>query len=1388
MQYLHINNLVFYYIGKRYYYYSERRIFGSLDLWIFGSLTIEREKREEREERRERRERERARARARRIIELYFFCFLFFVFCVASIHYVLLIMDAKADEPRMESIEIGYPSPSNDVDNKGVMNRGLGGKRTGAALAKCQFRAIMRKNFRVFSKQKSLIAQDMMTMIIYYAILIGLSLTTQSTISPSTELRPIMAISNVEFPIQVYQCHYPSSVCQIAFVDTASRSCNGSSPVEKYASEVPMCAHSAISCVCLDDDAAFKNYTSAIAYRAGVVFKNAQANDFADFTVYSSDGYSVFNPEKVKRYQNPKAGGNENSDFLRDKYLPVASQVLLTNRKRATGVDTELLVQMMGKVETETNSAGALMNLPFYMSMLFMYGVLNVVYSIAGERNLKVEKGMFMCGLKPFIYWYGWAVVAAIRQSITILIGFIVTCVLILKEASPLLVLLTYVIFAIYTILFGLFLGTIMTKAKTAQNVLLWGATFMAAPVYANAGVILDVNASAVLPPAVVYLVGAILAPFSFAQTLCAMLLLDSKLDGGATFSNLFVTTRADVSVGANLCCMIGATLLQFAVTEYFMRRKSGPAKTGQGGGDKGEQYGSYQAPGAESSSVAVSIRNLKKSFGDVHAVNGLTVDFCENQVTAFLGHNGAGKTTTMQMLTGLHRPNDGDAFIYGTSITHDMPKIRSRIGVCPQENVLWDILTVEEHVLLFGGLRGFEENEIDVNEILNEVGLAEKRNTNVKSLSGGQKRKLQVALSLVGDPAVVFLDEPTAGMDSEARREVWALIGRKKEGRAIVLTTHQMDEAEILGDKIAIIDKGHLQEQGTPEELKVKYSSGFYINISFGTSANRRGLFEMVKACDSSARIDVKEIVGDDASDAEVKRAELAELDARGKGDITVVIPAGNSGKLASIFAMLEKVQKTGEYDVEFGVTSTSLEDVFVQLANESAAAPMERAGSMKSFSGSSRDFRELKNVDVDIENRGDQSVELRPISTAARLHLLVKLNAGRALRNWVKVLTNTIMPLGMVVVAVIVMSIDFFPTQPDPAIVALNPSAALASPPGSRFTLPLTGSGATFESFKSALEGMEAADASLPRSVDVTDSWNDSGEYKCFNGWLMDSKMCNGSDPIEYNGTSTRVLSEAADAAPLPRVGAVRISGDSIKIVYNYSNTYALPGLVAYAYSALGGSRENSPNFESYPKMPKTPEEQKIRDQVKMQIQSGIAPIMLIFSLPVAAALFAFDVAEERIKGTTHLQTLMGVKMHEMWFARFIFDYSQTFLVSSITVALFAAADTYLGNIETLIFLCVFFGACLPVAYMIQYTADTPQKAIGAVSTFFLITGILGYLPFYILNFPGIDRMGHFIVMPFNLVTRCLQIITHIHGYRDRRNIIKPAMTDKNIQPAVV
>ncbi|CAG7837226.1 unnamed protein product [Allacma fusca] len=217
-----------------------------------------------------------------------------------------------------------------------------------------------------------------------------------------------------------------------------------------------------------------------------------------------------------------------------------------------------------------------------------------------------------------------------------------------------------------------------------------------------------------------------------------------------------------------------------------------------------------------------VKVIGLGKTFPNGRiALKNLNIEFYENQITSFLGHNGAGKTTTVSILTGIYPPSKGTAFVNGYEIMKDMDSARKNLGVCPQYNVLFSRLTVAEHLTFFSGLKG-KDRQVSAKEIeviLDDLRISEKGNDYPSSLSGGMKRKLCVGIAFCGRSKTVFLDEPTAGVDPYSRRSIWELLLKYKQGRTIILTTHFMDEADILGDRIAIISNGTLKAAGSSLE-----------------------------------------------------------------------------------------------------------------------------------------------------------------------------------------------------------------------------------------------------------------------------------------------------------------------------------------------------------------------------------------------------------------------------------------------------------------------------------------------------------------------------------------------------------------------------------------
>jgi ABC-2 type transport system ATP-binding protein len=215
---------------------------------------------------------------------------------------------------------------------------------------------------------------------------------------------------------------------------------------------------------------------------------------------------------------------------------------------------------------------------------------------------------------------------------------------------------------------------------------------------------------------------------------------------------------------------------------------------------------------------AVIAVDDVRKAYGEVKAVDGVTFQVAKGEIFGLLGPNGAGKTTTMEMIEGLHAPDSGELRVLGLDVRRSAARIKGRIGVQLQTAALYPQLTVAELLDLFASFFG---RRPATERLLEDLELTEKRNARTKTLSGGQQQRLSVALALVNDPEVVFLDEPTTGLDPAARQGLWSVIRRMQgEGRTILMTTHYMEEAEALCDRLAIMDHGRILDSGTVDEL----------------------------------------------------------------------------------------------------------------------------------------------------------------------------------------------------------------------------------------------------------------------------------------------------------------------------------------------------------------------------------------------------------------------------------------------------------------------------------------------------------------------------------------------------------------------------------------
>ncbi|XP_044195655.1 retinal-specific phospholipid-transporting ATPase ABCA4a [Thunnus albacares] len=348
-----------------------------------------------------------------------------------------------------------------------------------------------------------------------------------------------------------------------------------------------------------------------------------------------------------------------------------------------------------------------------------------------------------------------------------------------------------------------------------------------------------------------------------------------------------------------------------------------------------------------------VCIQDLVKVFGGSSspAVDGLSLSFYESQITAFLGHNGAGKTTTMSILTGMFPPTSGTATIYGKDIRTDMDTIRLSLGMCPQHNILFQHMSVAEHILFYSLLKGrpIAEAEEEVENMLQDLGLPHKRDELIQNLSGGMQRKLSVALAFVGGAKVVILDEPTSGVDPYSRRSIWDLLLKYRAGRTVIMSTHHMDEADLLSDRVAIISQGRLYCCGSPIFLKNCFGAGFYLTLVRRMKHDTKASCDCTEDCSckcskcSKFKASQEESQAPDRQmDGNIERiAALVHhhvpqarlIEAIGQ-ELTYLLPNRNfqPRAYASLFRELEETL----VDIglsSFGVSDTSLEEIFLKV-----------------------------------------------------------------------------------------------------------------------------------------------------------------------------------------------------------------------------------------------------------------------------------------------------------------------------------------------------------------------------------------------------------------------------------------------------------------------
>ncbi|KAF5301097.1 hypothetical protein FQA39_LY10916 [Lamprigera yunnana] len=581
--------------------------------------------------------------------------------------------------------------------------------------------------------------------------------------------------------------------------------------------------------------------------------------------------------------------------------------------------------------------------IPLYMVMALSQFVAYLLILIVGEKETKIKEGIKIMGLKDSVFWLSWFII----YGCFVLFLSTVCCILlyalrVFQNTNLLLIFLLVLLYSLSIIMFGFMITPFFDKSRTAG--ILGNFMVNILSLFYFIQVFVDNSSSSI------FWAVSLLSSTGFALAMDKALVMDLSGEGvslsnlwsgpGMPFGGSLIMMAFDIVLYGFLAFYLDSVIPSEHGTKrspffcfklsYWCKTRTVrvPLANGNSSGSliNGDdansdiEHVSREMKGRE----AIKIVDLFKAFHhcrkpEVKAVNGINLTIYEGQITAILGHNGAGKTTLFNILTGLTSPTSGTAYVFGYDIrdSDDLDQIRRMTGVCPQHDILFDNLTPKEHLEFFAAVKGIAANtrDYEVSRTLKDIDLSDKADTFAKHLSGGQKRKLSVGIAVIGDPKIIVLDEPTAGVDPYSRRHMWSVLQNRRHGKVILLTTHFMDEADILADRKAVVSKGKLRCCGSSLFLKNKFGIGYHLTLVLDGISREHGIAKLVMS--------------------HVPKAEKARRHGR---ELSFILPHNAVTSFAPLFSAIEhEINSCGKLGISsYGVSMTTLEEVFLHLERD--------------------------------------------------------------------------------------------------------------------------------------------------------------------------------------------------------------------------------------------------------------------------------------------------------------------------------------------------------------------------------------------------------------------------------------------------------------------
>ncbi|XP_041356253.1 phospholipid-transporting ATPase ABCA3-like [Gigantopelta aegis] len=700
-----------------------------------------------------------------------------------------------------------------------------------------------------------------------------------------------------------------------------------------------------------------------------------------------------------------------------------------------------------------------------------------------------------------------------------------------------------------------------------------------------------------------------------------------------------------------------------------------------------------------------IEIHHLTKVFGWGNAankaVNNLSLNVYRDQITSLLGHNGAGKTTTMSLLTGFLTPTSGTAIVNGYDINSQIKKIRNSLGLCPQHDVLFDNLTVLEHLQFFAALKGMPRRHVKgaAMAMANEVGLAFKKNDLSKNLSGGMKRKLSVGIALIAGSKIVILDEPTAGMDPAARRQIWTMLQNNKRGRTIILSTHFMDEADVLGDRIAIMANGNVMCCGTSMFLKKLYGTGYHMIVEKDSNCN---VHELTKA--------IEKIIPQVILESEIS------------AELTYLLPMNQSHLFVSLFNHVEE-HKAELGVATFGATATTMEEVFMKVGEQAETRDDESVGE--------KHYPKMTTIGISDDNDSFNAIRRVVLKTGcslgrSRFKALFVKKAIYTKRTILMGLFQMLLPISF---AVLAMFVDTANNTKDAEV----PSMKLSLAPFGKTSVPYT-SGVTSSEETSHLADVYSSLVSRDHEPDRIDR----KMYRNISDYFL--KKAEDMGLASYN---KRVMIGAEfDERAGPNAGIVRRYATAY---YNGQPIHTLPISMAYIMNAVAAfvTKDDDHGIVAYNSPLPMERELEQRENLTLDLVSGfIVALLLGFGMSFLTASVVFFLIHERQVGAKHLQVVSGVSPFIFWVSTWAWDYLIYTLTSAVMLGVFLGfqPDVYVEwwpNFAIVVADFLLHGwAVLPQMYLVQLLFKSPATGLTCCLVLTIFMGLLSQVAWLILR----------------------------------------------------